>query len=87
MIPGTNSKRERTNPDDVQNRIHYEFAFNKENIAMIKELASNNRNCKFYVWDKDTNKVRVCDSFKEWAEKPFSELIVGKGKPQSQGQG
>jgi hypothetical protein len=32
-------------------------------------------------------KCRAVDSFEEWKNKSFDELIVGKGKPQSQGQG
>jgi hypothetical protein len=61
--------------------LHYEYSFsNKENIEMIKKLTRSNRKCNFYVWDKITDKVRVCNGFKEWSERSFDDLIAAKAQ-------
>jgi len=55
--PDTQKTELKSKPDDVQNKIHYEYPFEPKNIEMIKKLTRNNRKRNFYVWDKNTNKA------------------------------
>src|SRR5436309_1337127 len=75
--PETEETETTSNVEDLRHKTHYLFAFNKENIAMIKEITKNNRRCNFYVKDKSSDLTRiVANGFKDWSTKPFDELLA-----------
>jgi hypothetical protein len=73
--PDTEERETMDIPGDFsQVKKHYLYPFNKENIAMIKKITSNNRKCNWYVEDENM-KSRSVNNFEDWSEKSFHELM------------
>src|SRR5215831_16798518 len=62
--------------DDLAKTIvHYDYPFNKENIAMVGEFTKKNRETYFYVLDLRSNRGVIVNNFEDWSSKPFEELL------------
>jgi hypothetical protein len=74
--PETEERETITVPGDFSEvKKHYLYPFNKENIAMIKKITSNNsRKCNWYVEDENM-KSRSVNNFEDWSTKTFNELM------------